>query len=645
MAGGWLFSDILHELKDGLSFCCLDGVCWRFMNRWECVLIKKLFNRVVAGFFGTQDRVHFSRLLGFIFQYRRRLVFALLAVVGVASTEAMLAMFMQPLIDVGFSSTAAKAGVGAFTSISQSVWTTSAKIWLVPLILVGLFIFRGTCRFVSGYQLSWVAAQVLSDLRSKMFTRMLLLPSRYQQQHPSAHMSNKFLLDAGTALGLASDVFLVLTRDTLTVIGLIGILLYLNWQLALIMTVTFPLLAVLSRYYRGRLRTLTHHAQGLNQDLAHVLQESYDGHKVVKLFGGQTHAKTRFEAVNAKILYYAKRLASAASAKSPISELISSLALAVVIFVVLWQSEQGLTTVGGFIAFIVALLQMMSPLKNLSNLSAPMQRMLVAAESVFQLIDEPIEPNNGKTVIARTNGDLRFDKVDLIYDGQQQKALDAFDLHIRAGEKIALVGRSGSGKTSLINLLPRFVDASAGAIYIDGVALADVELNSLRAQFSLVSQDVILFNDSLYNNVAYGKFGATDAEVETAIRAANLWEFVEQQPEGWHVNVGNNGNKLSGGQRQRLSIARAILKDAPILILDEATSALDNESERLVQQALDRLMHNRTAIIIAHRLSTVEQCNRIVVMSHGKIIEVGSHSELLAQKGAYAQLSNQPTLH
>ena len=614
-----------------------------------------MLNKLFFGVFKEQDTKNFMRLMTYIKRYKVRIFIALLATAGVAFTESYLAAFISPLINQGFSASSLNPpqlnGEGLVDQLSYLralmtywIWGSSSKVWMVPLFLVGLVMFRGFCRYFSSYLLSWVGAVVLKELRAVMFQKMLLLPSKYQLTHPSAFTSNRFLLDANNAISNAINVFITLTRDSLTVLGLTIVLIYLNWQLSLVVLLMFPVLNWLTRYYRNRLRTLQQSSMEKMRGLGHVINETYDGHKVVKLYGGETHAQLRFEFENGALLRFAKKLAQASSAKSPFSELVASFALAIVVFVALWQSQNGVTTVGQFMAFIVAMMQMLAPLKNLSNLSIPMQFMFISADSVYEFLDAPPEVNSGTVKLDRARGNIAFKHLDLTYEGMSRKALNDFTLEVRAGEKLALVGRSGSGKSSLINLLPRFIEPSAGEIYLDGQRLADIDLYNLRSQIALVSQDVFLFNDTLYNNVAYGRENATPEQVEAALKAANLWEFVQENPQGWDMQVGNNGNQLSGGQRQRLSIARAILKDAPILILDEATSALDNESERAVQKALDNLMQGRTSIMIAHRLSTVQQADRIVVMNDGEIAEQGTHDELLARGGLYAHLSMLPSL-
>ena len=614
-----------------------------------------MLNRLFFGVFKEQDTKNFMRLMTYIKRYKVRIFIALLATAGVAFTESYLAAFIAPLINQGFSASLLNPpqlnGEGLVDQLfylralmTYWIWGSASKVWMVPVFLITLVMFRGFCRYFSSYLLSWVGAVVLKELRAVMFRKMLLLPSKYQLTHPSAFTSNRFLLDANNAISNAINVFITLTRDSLTVLGLTIVLIYLNWQLSVVVLLMFPVLNWLSRYYRNKLRSLQQDSMEKMKGLAHVINETYDGHKVVKLYGGETHAEGRFESENGAILRFQKKLAQASSAKSPFSELVASFALAIVVFVALWQSQNGVTTVGQFMAFIVAMMQMLSPLKNLSNLSIPMQFMFISADSVYDFLDAPPEVNSGTVKLDRARGNVAFKHLDLTYEGMSRKALNDFTLEVRAGEKLALVGRSGSGKSSLINLLPRFIEPSAGEIYLDGQRLSDIDLYNLRSQIALVSQDVFLFNDTLYNNVAYGRENATPEQVEAALKAANLWEFVQENPQGWDMLVGNNGNQLSGGQRQRLSIARAILKDAPILILDEATSALDNESERAVQKALDNLMQGRTSIMIAHRLSTVQQADRIVVMNDGEIAEQGTHDELLARGGLYAHLSMLPSL-
>ncbi|MBM3385122.1 MAG: lipid A export permease/ATP-binding protein MsbA, partial [Betaproteobacteria bacterium] len=498
---------------------------------------------------------------------------------------------------------------------------------------------RGILSFASSYCLAWVAHRVVLDLRAEMFSRLVRFPAKYFDDHSSGAVLSKVAYDVTGVAAAATGVLTVVVKDSIAVIGLLAWLLWLDWKLTLIALAVGPPIALFVRLLSSRLRSMTSEAQRATGELVHVLEETIECHKVIKVYGGQAYEARRFERANQRLRGFHMRYTVSASLTTPVTHILAAAALAIIVYIALGEAASSRVSVGEFASFITAMLMLLSPLKRLTEVNAPLQRGLAAAESVFGLIDTPVERDEGTVTLSRARGEVVFEDVRFTYATRTQPALDGVSLTVRPGETVALVGGSGGGKTTLVNLLPRFYAPDAGRILLDGHDLQDLTLESLRANLALVSQDVVLFNDTIRANIAYGRTGgASDAEVEAAAVAAHAMEFIRETPQGLATLIGENGMRLSGGQRQRLAIARALLKNAPLLILDEATSALDSESERLVQAALETLMRGRTTIVIAHRLSTIERANRIVVVERGRVAETGSHAELLAREGVYARL-------
>ncbi len=567
------------------------------------------------------SREIYLRLLGHVRPYWKGFALTLAATALAAATEPLFPALMKPLLDKGF-------GQGS------NDWLA----WL-PAAITGIFVLRGVAGFLAGYGMSWVSTHVTTDLRQLMFERLMRLPTSYFDAHASSVPATRIAYDVNGVAFAATSTLTVLIRDSLSVIGLVGWLLYLNWKLTLISLAVIPLIGFVIRAFSSRLRNLSRSAQDGMAQMNQVLQESIRGQKVVKIFGGEAHATSRFATVNRALRGYNMRQAIAAAAATPITQIFASVGLAIVVYVTLQQSADNETTVGGFVSFITAMLLLLAPLKHLTDINAPLQRGLAAAESVFRMLDEAPELDTGAISLGKARGEIEFVGVSLRYAGAERNALTAIDLKIHPGETVALVGPSGGGKTSFVNLVPRFYHPASGQILVDGHNIEELALNSLRANIAHVGQDVFLFDDTVAANIAYGgRRGARRNEIEAAARAAHAMEFIEDLPMGLDTMIGENGARLSGGQRQRLAIARAILKDAPILILDEATSALDSESERQVQAALEELMKGRTTLVIAHRLSTVEGADRIAVLHEGRIVEIGTHAELLRNSRLYSVL-------
>jgi len=486
--------------------------------------------------------------------------------------------------------------------------------------------------------MAWVSGRMAAQLRQQMFNRLLQVPIGFHDQHATGHVLNTMMIEVIQVLDLLRSTMVVLIRDSLTIIGLIGYLFWLNWKLTLITLALVPLVTIAVRLTAKRLKRLIRESQQLNGELMQTIDETVRARHVIKIFGGQQYESTRFAQRADRLRGFILRQESTAATTEPITQFLNAISVAVIITIALMQAGDGQMTVGGFTSFIIAMLLILTPMKHLANISAPIQRSLAACERVFGMMDEAIERTGGLVISGRAKGHLSFQKVGFTYPDASDAALVDVSLDIAPGETVALVGMSGGGKSTLVNLVPEFHPLSAGQIRLDGTPIAQIDLVSLRAQIAMVSQHVVLFDDTIAANIAYGDPSPDLRRINGAIRAAHLDDVIAGLPEGIQTVIGDNGMRLSGGQRQRLAIACAIYKDAPVLILDEATSALDSESERAVQQALDSLMKGRTTLVIAHRLSTIERADRIAVLEHGRIVEIGSHTELLRTNGVYAHL-------
>ena len=577
----------------------------------------------------ADDRIALNRLIQYLKPHTKTIIGSILAMALVAGAETSIPALMKPLLDRGFTG------------------ELDGKLWLVPIFLVGLAFIRGGAQFLSNYLLSRVINAVLLKLREQMFQTLLHAKTEFYQKSSASSLINAVVFEVNNVLSIMGSMLISLVRDSLTVLGLLGYLIYLNWKLTLVVLIIFPIIAYIMSLINRRLRGLNREQQAMTSDLAYIVEESVSGHKIVKVHGGEAYEMNRFIEKADRLRRFALKTAVVGGLNQPITQLIASMALSVVLVIALMQSSTEGTTVGGFAAFITAMMLIISPIKHLADINQPLQRGLTAAEMIFGLMDQPIEEDDSRKAgvhrIEKAKGAIAFKDVSFSYqqDADRQDALKHVSLSIQAGEVVAFVGPSGGGKSTLVSLLPRFFRPTSGAIELDGINLEELSLSDLRRQIAFVSQDVILFNDSIAANVAYGTdaiSGIDRGRVIEALEAANLSKLLSELPQGIDTLIGDNGNQLSGGQRQRLAIARAIYKDAPILILDEATSALDSESERQVQEALDRLMAGRTTLVIAHRLSTIEHASRIVVLEHGQVVENGSHAELIAKGGLYSNL-------
>jgi subfamily B ATP-binding cassette protein MsbA len=558
----------------------------------------------------------YSRVFNYALKYKWTLSISIFSLIILALTNTGFLALIKKITDEGFVEQASNASI------------------FLPIALIILMTIRALSGFVSGYSMRWVSRKIVEDLRFDAFKRLMTLPVTYFDSHASGNLVSKLTYETEQLSFVATKVALESIRESLTIIGIVSYMLYLDWMLTLIFALMAPLMVFYLKLVSPKLRKAGGEVQTTMGDMTSASEEAISGQRIVKIFESSLFEFKKFSQIVIRNRKMQTKLAQLSGANSFVIEVLASISLALVVYY-----SVGRFTPGEFAAFVGALLMLISPIKKLTGINEQIQIGIAAAISIFSVMDEKKEIDTGKKKLQKIIGHIEFKNVTFSYDKIKKPVLENINFQIKPGEKIALVGKSGGGKTSLVNLIPRFYDLDSGSILIDKTNITDIKLNDLRHHLSLVSQDTILFNDTIYNNIAYGSLKNTDSKkVKQAAKAANALEFIDKLPNGFNHKIGDRGVRLSGGQKQRIAIARAILKNAPILLLDEATSALDSESEKLVQQALDNLMYGRTSIVIAHRLSTVKNADRIVVIDNGEIVEVGTHQNLIKSKKYYFRL-------
>ncbi|MBD1389650.1 lipid A export permease/ATP-binding protein MsbA [Neiella sp. HB171785] len=569
----------------------------------------------------SQQPSDFRRLLSYIKPFRMGFAIAIIGMLGYAGVDSLFVYSIKPLIDDGLS----KPG--------------SDVLKYAPVFVILILILRGICSFISSYGLAWVGSNVVMVMRQQMFSRLVHLPVAFYDQNSTGDLISKVTFNTEQVSNAVSKALITLVQEGAFVVGLLAVMFWYSWQLSLIFLVVGPVVALIVRVISKRFRKVSKQIQSAMGDVTSATEQMLNGHKVMLSYGGQDIEKQRFEKVSNRTRQQLMKLRTTEAMSSPIVQVVASFALAGVLYAATIPGMVEDLTPGTFTSMVSAMLFLLRPLKKLTNVQSDFQRGLTAARSIFEIIDQLEEDDRGHFAPKRVKGEIKFTDVTFAYPTKETLALDKVSLALEAGQSLALVGRSGSGKSTITQLLTRFYEPQSGSIEIDGIAIDELTLKALRRQIAVVSQHVILFDDTVANNIAYGLDGEVSRErIIEAAQSAHAMEFIERLPEGLDTQIGQNGVTLSGGQRQRLAIARAILRDAPILILDEATSALDTESERYIQEALESLQVNRTSIVVAHRLSTIEKSNQIAVIDEGHVVEIGTHQELLERNGAYAQL-------